>query len=111
MTAALSDNITTIGAARHCYGLLLRRGAKIYEYRAAKLHMKLIVADDVVFAEVGAGLHFNEHNWRSAVVANSVFGVNGDFDCAASGHGVIDIVKGDDGSAFDDDPVFRPLVV
>jgi len=49
MTAALSDNITTIGAARHCYGLLLRRGAKIYEYRAAKLHMKLIVADDVVY--------------------------------------------------------------
>ncbi len=49
MTAALSDNTTTIGAARHCYGLLLRRGAKIYEYTAAKLHMKLIVADDVVY--------------------------------------------------------------
>lgn len=49
MTAAISDNTTTIGAARHCYGLLLRRGAKIYEYRAAKLHMKLIVADDVVY--------------------------------------------------------------
>ncbi len=49
MTAALSDNMTTIGAARHCYGLLLRRGAKIYEYGAAKLHMKLIVADDIVY--------------------------------------------------------------
>jgi cardiolipin synthase len=49
MTAALSDNTTTIGAARHCYGLLLRRGARLYEYRASKLHMKLIVADDVVY--------------------------------------------------------------
>lgn len=49
MTAALSDNTTTIGAARHCYGLLLRRDTKIYEYRAAKLHMKLIVADDVTY--------------------------------------------------------------
>jgi len=49
MTAALSDNMTTIGAARHCYGLLLRRGAKIYEYHAAKLHMKLIVADDITY--------------------------------------------------------------
>ena len=49
MTVALSDNTTTIGAARHCYGLLLRRGARLYEYRASKLHMKLIVADDVVY--------------------------------------------------------------
>ena len=68
-------------------------------------------ADDVVFAEVGAGLYFDENDWRSAVVANSVFGVNRNFDCAARGHGVIDIVEGDDGSAFDNDPVFRPLVV
>lgn len=49
MTAAISDNTTTIGAARHCYGLLLRRGAKVYEYTKSKLHMKLIVADDVVY--------------------------------------------------------------
>lgn len=49
MTAALSDNTTTIGASRHCYGLLLRRGARIFEYRKSKLHMKLIVADDVVY--------------------------------------------------------------
>ena len=49
MTAALSDNITTIGAARHCYGLLLRRGAEVHEYRTRKLHMKLIVVDDVVY--------------------------------------------------------------
>lgn len=49
MTAAQSDNVTTIAAARHCYGRLLRAGAGIYEYRPARLHMKLIVADDVVY--------------------------------------------------------------
>lgn len=49
MTAALSDNATTIGAARHCYGLLLRRGAKVFEYQKSKLHMKLIVADNMVY--------------------------------------------------------------
>ena len=49
MTAALSDNTTTIGAARHCYGLLLRRGAKLFEYGRSKLHMKLIVVDDTVY--------------------------------------------------------------
>lgn len=49
MTAALSDNTTTVAAARHCYGLLLRRGAKIWEYPHARLHMKLIVIDDIVY--------------------------------------------------------------
>lgn len=49
LTAALSDNTTTIGAARHCYSLLLRRGARIFEYRKSKLHMKLIVVDDAVY--------------------------------------------------------------
>lgn len=49
ITAALSDNSTTIGAARHCYALLLNRSSKIYEYQASKLHMKLIIADDVVY--------------------------------------------------------------
>lgn len=49
MTAALSDNTTTIGAARHCYGLLLRRGARIFEYQKSKLHMKLIVVDNAVY--------------------------------------------------------------
>ena len=49
ITAAQSDNDTTIGAARHCYGRLLREGAGIYEYRPARLHMKLIVADDIVY--------------------------------------------------------------
>ena len=49
ITAAQSDNATTIAAARHCYGRLLRGGAGIYEYRPARLHMKLIVADDIVY--------------------------------------------------------------
>jgi cardiolipin synthase len=48
ITAAKSDNGATIGAARHTYWRLLRRGAEIYEYQPTKLHTKLIVVDDVV---------------------------------------------------------------
>jgi cardiolipin synthase A/B len=49
ITAARSDNTTTIGAARHCYPRLLRANAQIYEYNRAKLHMKMIVTDDTVY--------------------------------------------------------------
>lgn len=49
VTAARSDNTTTVAAARHCYGRLLRGGADIYEYRPARLHMKLMIADSVVY--------------------------------------------------------------
>ncbi len=49
VSAAQSDNTTTIGAARHCYPRLLKRRAQIYEYGHGKLHMKLIVIDDVVY--------------------------------------------------------------
>lgn len=48
VTAAKSDNNTTIGAARHTYWRLLKRGTEIYEYQPSKLHTKLIVIDDVV---------------------------------------------------------------
>lgn len=48
VTAAKSDNETTIGAARHTYWQLLRRGVEIYEYQATKLHTKLFVVDDAV---------------------------------------------------------------
>jgi len=48
ITAARSDNNATIGAARHTYSRLLRRGVGIYEYRVAKLHTKLAIVDDVV---------------------------------------------------------------
>jgi cardiolipin synthase len=47
--AAKSDNNTTIAAARHTYGRLLRKKVKIFEYRPAKLHTKLVVADDIVY--------------------------------------------------------------
>lgn len=49
VTAAKSDNHTTIDAARHCYARLLRRGVTIYEYSRQRLHAKLIVIDDVVY--------------------------------------------------------------
>jgi cardiolipin synthase len=48
ITAAKSDNNTTIAAARHTYGRLIRRQVKIYEYRPAKLHTKLAIVDDIV---------------------------------------------------------------
>ncbi len=50
ITASLSDNETTIAAARYCYPGLLKRGGIIYEYLATRLHMKLTVADDAVYA-------------------------------------------------------------
>ncbi len=47
--AAKSDNAATIGASRLLYGYLLRKRAQIWEYQPCKLHMKLIVIDDVVY--------------------------------------------------------------
>ncbi|WP_267961930.1 phospholipase D-like domain-containing protein [Sphingobium sufflavum] len=44
-----SDNLMTIGAARHLYGRMIRRGMRLYEYERCKLHMKLIVVDDIVY--------------------------------------------------------------
>ena len=48
ITAAKSDNPATIAAARYTYQRLLRRGVEMYEYEPARLHSKLVVADDVV---------------------------------------------------------------
>jgi cardiolipin synthase A/B len=48
VTAAKSDNDTTIGAARNTYWWLLKRGVEIYEYQPTKLHSKLFVIDDAV---------------------------------------------------------------
>jgi cardiolipin synthase len=48
LTAAKSDNVATIGAARNTYGWLLKRGVRIFEYQPTKLHTKLFVVDDVV---------------------------------------------------------------
>jgi cardiolipin synthase len=49
VTAMKSDNRATIGAARHLYKRLLRAGVGVFEYRPQKLHMKLIVIDDIVY--------------------------------------------------------------
>jgi cardiolipin synthase len=48
VTAAKSDNMATIAAARNTYWWLLKRGVEIYEYQPTKLHTKLFVVDDVV---------------------------------------------------------------
>jgi len=49
VTAAKSDNGTTIAAARFSYAGLLRHGVRIFEYRPTKLHTKLYVADDATY--------------------------------------------------------------
>ncbi len=49
ITAMKSDNKATVGAARHLYKRLLRAGTGIFEFRPQKLHMKLIVVDDVTY--------------------------------------------------------------
>jgi cardiolipin synthase len=48
INAAKSDNIATVGAARHSYSRLLRRHVELYEYLPAKLHTKLAIVDDIV---------------------------------------------------------------
>jgi cardiolipin synthase A/B len=50
ITAARSDNDTTIAAARYCYPGLLKRGASIFEYLVSRLHIKLTVTDTAVYA-------------------------------------------------------------
>lgn len=49
VTPSRSDNGATIGAARHLYRRLLRAGVSIFEFRPQKLHMKLIVINDIVY--------------------------------------------------------------
>jgi cardiolipin synthase len=48
VTAAKSDNMATIGAARSLYTYLLKRRVRVFEYQPTKLHTKLFVVDDVV---------------------------------------------------------------
>lgn len=47
--AGKSDSQTTMSAARATYGATLRAGGRIYEFQPCKLHMKLIVVDDIVY--------------------------------------------------------------
>jgi cardiolipin synthase A/B len=49
VTAAKSDNSTTVAAARHTYARLLRRGARVFEYQPVRLHTKLFVIDEAGF--------------------------------------------------------------
>lgn len=49
ITPERSDNTATVGAARHLYKKLLRGGVEVFEYQQQKLHMKLIVIDDIVY--------------------------------------------------------------
>ncbi len=44
-----TDNGATIAASRSLYRRLLRSGVRIAEYQPSKLHMKLIVVDDVTY--------------------------------------------------------------
>jgi len=48
VTAALTDNPATVGAARNTYWWLLKRNVRIFEYQPTKLHSKLFVLDDIV---------------------------------------------------------------
>ncbi len=50
MTAAKSDSEIVVAAARHSYHRLLKRKVKVWEYRAARLHTKLLILDDAVYA-------------------------------------------------------------
>lgn len=47
--AGKTDNAATIGASRLLYGFLLKRQARIYEYRPQRLHCKLVIVDDAVY--------------------------------------------------------------
>lgn len=49
VTAAKTDNMATIGAARFTYPGLLRKGVRIFEYAPSRLHTKLILIDDLVY--------------------------------------------------------------
>ena len=49
VTAAKSDNDVTVAASRFTYAGLLKRGVRVFEYQATKLHTKLYVVDDAVW--------------------------------------------------------------
>ncbi|MCB2088097.1 MAG: cardiolipin synthase B [Sphingomonadaceae bacterium] len=47
--AGKSDNGATIGASRMLYARFLRAGVTLYEFQPCKLHMKMVVVDDIVY--------------------------------------------------------------
>jgi len=44
-----TDNAATIGASRSLYGYLLKRKTKIYEYQPKRLHMKMVIIDNITY--------------------------------------------------------------
>jgi cardiolipin synthase len=81
ITAARSDNNSTIAAARHSYSRLIRRHVQMYEYQPAKLHTKLAILDDVV--------HIGSANFdlRSLYINLEIMLRIEDADFAAAMHG------------------------
>ncbi|MEM6476214.1 MAG: phosphatidylserine/phosphatidylglycerophosphate/cardiolipin synthase family protein [Pseudomonadota bacterium] len=49
ITAGKSDIAATIDVARLLYRKLLRCGARIFEFQPCKLHMKLLIVDDIAY--------------------------------------------------------------
>ena len=49
VTAGTMDHQRAVDAARFTYAGLLRKGVRVFEYQATKMHTKLFVIDDVVF--------------------------------------------------------------
>jgi cardiolipin synthase A/B len=49
VTAAKTDNVATVSAARFTYPGLLRKGVRIFEYEPSRLHTKLILIDNIVY--------------------------------------------------------------
>ncbi len=47
--AGKTDNGATIGASRSLYSALIGSGARIAEFQPCKLHMKLLVVDDITY--------------------------------------------------------------
>jgi len=47
--AGKSDNRATIGASRALYRRMLRSGVQVSEFQPCKLHMKLLVIDDITY--------------------------------------------------------------
>ena len=68
-------------------------------------------AGDVVFAEIGAELDFDEDERSGAVVVDAVFGVDRDVDDGAGADGRLAIVERDDAGAGHDRPFFGAAVM
>ena len=71
-----SDQLLTRGSSRRLYGELLEAGARIFEYRPAMMHAKILVVDDL-WCVVG-----------STNFDNRSFGLNDEVNLAVRDHGL-----------------------